>query len=98
MSRTAWGNPQGEEAPDAPPRFRTATHLVVHHTAQSNTLTSSEPNWAARVRATWSFHTYSRGWGDIGYNWLIDPNGVIYAGRAGSNDPTRDAVGFHDTA
>ncbi len=98
VSRTGWGNPQGESAPNAPPAYYTANHLVVHHTADSNSLGSNEPNWAARVRAEWSFHTYSRGWGDIGYNWLIDPNGVIYAGRAGSTDLSRDAVGFHDTA
>jgi hypothetical protein len=98
VSRTAWGNPQGESAPNAPPAYYTANHLVVHHTADPNSLGSNEPSWAARVRAIWSFHTYSRGWGDIGYNWLIDPNGVIYAGRAGSTDLSRDAVGFHDTA
>jgi hypothetical protein len=98
VSRTAWGCPQGEAAPDAPPAYYTANHLVVHHTADSNNLSPNEPNWAARVRAVWSFHTYSRGWGDVGYNWLIDPNGVIYAGRAGSTDLSRDAVGFHDTA
>jgi hypothetical protein len=98
ISRTGWGNPQGESAPNAPPAYYTVNHLVVHHTADSNSLGPNEPNWAARVRAEWSFHTYSRGWGDIGYNWLIDPNGVIYAGRAGSTDLSRDAVGFHDTA
>lgn len=97
VSRTAWGNPQGEGAPQAPPAYYTANHLVVHHTADSNTLAPGT-TWADRVRAIWSFHTYSRAWGDIGYNWLIDPNGVIYAGRAGSTDPSRDAVGFHDTA
>jgi hypothetical protein len=98
VSRTAWGNPNGEDAPDAPPEFRTATHLVVHHTADANSLGTREPNWASRVRAIWSYHTHSLGWGDIGYNWLIDPNGVIYAGRAGSTDTTTDAVGFHDAA
>ncbi len=98
VSRTAWGNPQGEEAPDAPPEFRTATHLIVHHTADANSLGSGHPNWASRVRAIWSYHTFSLGWGDIGYNWLIDPDGVIYAGRAGSTDTSKDAVGFHDAA
>jgi hypothetical protein len=98
VSRTAWGNPDGEKAPDAPPKYRTATHLIVHHTADPNVLHSGETDWADRVRAIWAFHTYSRDWGDIGYNWLIDPNGVIYAGRAGSTKSNRDAVGFHDTA
>jgi hypothetical protein len=66
----------------------------VHNTAERSTLYPGEPNWAARVRAIWSFHTFTRGWGDIGYNYLIDPNGVIYEGRAGGNN----AVAFHDTA
>lgn len=99
VSRSSWGSPDGEGSRAFVNR-RAVTHLVVHHTADSSTLSSSEPNWAARVRAYWSFHAISRGWGDIGYNWLIDPNGVIYAGRSGSTDDTDKggAVGFHDTA
>ena len=38
VSRTGWGNPDGERAPNAPPRYRTATHLVIHHTADSTSL------------------------------------------------------------
>ncbi|NTV65271.1 MAG: N-acetylmuramoyl-L-alanine amidase, partial [Oscillochloris sp.] len=68
--------------------------LPIYHTADANSLVGSETSWADRVRAEWSFHTYTRGWGDIGYNYLIDPNGVIYEGRAGGDN----AVGFHDTA
>ncbi len=93
VSRTAWGNPQGQSSPQAPPAYYPVRHLVIHHTADSNTLGSGQ-TWADRVRAIWSFHTYTRGWGDIGYNYLIDPNGVIYEGRAGGDD----VVGFHDTA
>lgn len=93
ISRTEWGNPDGQGS-RVPPDYYPVNHMVVHHTADSNTLLPSEPNWAARVRAEWSFHTYSRGWGDVGYNYLIDPNGVIYEGRAGGDD----AVAFHDTA
>jgi hypothetical protein len=99
-SRTAWGNPQGESAPGVTGAFatpRTATHLIIHHTAGNyHTLNPSTTNWDEHVRAIWSFHTHKQGWGDIGYNWLIAPNGVIYAGRAGST--YSDAVGFHDTA
>jgi hypothetical protein len=93
VSRTAWGNPHGQQSPLAPPAYYPVRHLVIHHTADANTLAEGQ-TWADRVRAIWSFHTYSRGWGDIGYNYLIDPNGVIYEGRAGGDD----AVGFHDTA
>jgi len=55
----------------------TVTHLIVHHTAGPNDLT----DWAAYMRAVWDYHVNGRGWDDIGYNWLIDPNGVIYQGR-----------------
>lgn len=93
VSRTGWGSPDGQGS-----RVKTVyypvNHMVVHHTADPNTLRSNEKNWGDRVRAEWSFHTYSRGWGDVGYNYLIDPNGVIYEGRAGGDD----AVAFHDTA
>lgn len=92
VSRTAWGSPDGQGS-RVPPAYRTVTHLVVHHTADSNSLAPGQ-RWSDRVRAIWSFHTNTRGWGDIGYNFLIDPDGVIYEGRAGGDD----AVGFHDTA
>ncbi|PDW01789.1 N-acetylmuramoyl-L-alanine amidase [Candidatus Viridilinea mediisalina] len=92
VSRTAWGSPDGQGS-RATPAYRSVTHLVVHHTAEGNSLRPGQV-WADRVRAIWTFHTITRGWGDIGYNYLIDPNGVIYEGRAGGDD----AVGFHDTA
>lgn len=63
------------------------SHLIVHHTVSNN----SSSDWAAVVRAIWNFHTYSRGWGDIGYNYLVDPNGVIYEGHNGGDD----VVGTH---
>ena len=93
ISRTAWGNPDGQGSRVAPVYYP-VNHMVVHHTADSNSLGGRETSWADRVRAEWTFHTYTRGWGDVGYNYLIDPNGVIYEGRAGGDD----AVAFHDTA
>ena len=57
------------------------THVVVHHTAGANAV----PDWPTEVRSIWYLHTFTNGWGDIGYNYLIDPNGVIYEGRAGGS-------------
>src|SRR6056297_16416 len=54
------------------------THLIVHHSAGPN----SSSDWAAVVRSIWDFHVNGRGWADIGYHYLIDPNGEIYQGRA----------------
>ncbi|NJN65285.1 MAG: hypothetical protein HC884_00520 [Chloroflexaceae bacterium] len=66
VSRTAWGCPDGQ-ASRVGVAYYSVNHLVVHHTAESNTLGSSESNWAARVRAIWNFHTYTRG----GATWAI---------------------------
>lgn len=67
--------------------YESVTHLIVHHTVSANTST----NWAAVVRAIWHFHTFTRGWGDIGYNYLVDMNGVLYEGHNGGDD----VVGTH---
>ncbi len=67
--------------------YQPVTHLLVHHTVTAN----SSSNWAAIVRAIWNFHTFTRGWGDIGYNYLVDMNGVIYEGHLGGDD----VVGTH---
>jgi hypothetical protein len=68
-------------------KYESVTHLILHHTVSS----SDSNDWAALVRAIWSFHTYTRGWGDIGYNYLVDPNGVIYEGHLGGDD----VIGTH---
>ena len=92
VSRTGWGSGDGQSS-RVPPAYYPVNHLVVHHTVDPNSLTSNEGWWGDRVRAIWSFHTFSRGWGDIGYNYLVAPDGQIFEGRAGGDN----AVGFHDT-
>lgn len=56
------------------------THLIIHHSAGF----SSAPDYKQVMTYYWDFHVNTNGWDDIGYNWLIDPNGVIYEAR-GSN-------------
>ena len=46
------------------------------------------------VRNIYLFHTQDRGWSDIGYNYLIAPDGTIFKGRdpeAGDQDLVRGA-------
>jgi hypothetical protein len=71
--------------------YAPVTHLIVHHTATSN----SSANWADTVRAIWSFHTFNLGWGDIGYNYLIDRTGIVYEGRLNEDYHNLDIVGIH---
>ena len=87
VSRNAWGCPTGQNSPGWTPQYTAVTHLIVHHSAGANI----SSDWAGVVRAIWQDHTYDNGWGDIGYNYLIDPNGIIYEGRAGGDN----VIGAH---
>lgn len=61
--------------------------LVIHHTASSNNYTPEQAS--AQVRAIYMYQAKSLGWGDIGYNFLVDKYGTKYEGRAGSLDKVR---------
>lgn len=92
VSRTQWKCPTGQFAPDWAPVRTTATHIVIHHSE------SGEPasgNWLEGVYNIWVYHATIRKWGDIGYNWLIDPDGTVYEGRAGSDYGKYDIIGAH---
>lgn len=81
VSRTAWGCPDGQNSPEWLPEYFPASHVIIHHTATPN----NESDWYARVRSFWFYHADTLGWGDVGYNFMIDPTGVTYEGRAGAN-------------
>ncbi len=51
--------------------------IVVHHTASPNSV--KDP--AATVRFGYDLHVVRRGFTDIGYNFLISPDGQIFEGR-----------------
>ena len=55
--------------------------IVVHHTAIDNT-GDNRPG-IEKVRALYQYHANSRGWGDIGYHYVIDSDGQIYEGKSG---------------
>jgi hypothetical protein len=64
--------------PPAPnPSMTTVTHLIVHHAAGTNT----SNNWSAVVTSIWNYHVNTNGWADIGYNWLVAPDGSLFQGR-----------------
>ncbi|XP_068633150.1 peptidoglycan-recognition protein LE-like isoform X2 [Battus philenor] len=53
--------------------------VVISHTATESCHTQSQ--CVLRVRLIQSFHIESRGWYDIGYNFLIGGDGSVYYGR-----------------
>ena len=79
ISRAGWG--ANESWMTWPPAYAPVTHFVIHHTDTSNTSADSDP--AAVIRSIYYYHAITRGWGDIGYNILIDRQGRIYEGRYG---------------
>ena len=76
LNRSQWC-PNGNCPPHPNPSFTTTTHLIIHHSAGTNT----SSDWGAVVRSIWNYHVNTNGWSDVGYNWLVDPNGVLYEGR-----------------
>ena len=55
--------------------------LVVHHTAITST--GDARSGEERMRALYQYHANNRGWGDIGYHYLVDDAGQIYEGKSG---------------
>jgi len=74
--RSCWC-PNGDCPTDSTPVATAPTHIIVHHSATPST----SNDFPAVVRSIWDFHVTVNGWDDIGYNWLIDGNGIIYEGR-----------------
>jgi hypothetical protein len=77
------------------PAFAPVQKLIVHHTVTGN----NDPHPATTVRAIYRYHAITQGWGDIGYNFLIDEAGRIYKGR-NSHAPgsTTDTITGEDAA
>ncbi|MBU0667804.1 N-acetylmuramoyl-L-alanine amidase, partial [Patescibacteria group bacterium] len=65
----------------------TVSKIIIHHTATTKNL----DNPAQAIRDIYYWHAISRGWGDIGYNYVIDQQGNIYEGRYGGDG----VVGAH---
>ncbi|HTW17874.1 MAG TPA: N-acetylmuramoyl-L-alanine amidase [Nocardioides sp.] len=63
----------------------------VHHTVNANNYSRAEV--PGILRSIYAYHTKSRGWSDVGYNFLVDRFGRIWEGRAGGVD--RPVVGAH---
>ncbi|MEJ7562097.1 MAG: N-acetylmuramoyl-L-alanine amidase [Ilumatobacteraceae bacterium] len=80
VTRCEWG--ADESLMTWTPEFRPAQKLTVHHTATTNG--SADP--AATVRAIYRYQAVDRGFGDIGYQYLIDGSGRVYEGRYSGTD------------
>ena len=65
--------------------------IIIHHSAESGERDLNGDNTFNKedaeiiLQAIYYYHARTRGWGDIGYNFLIDPLGNIYEGRSGGD-------------
>ncbi len=82
IPRSAWAG--GQCRPRAAPSYGAVKLGFVHHTDNLNGYGPGQS--AAIVLAICRFHRDDRGWGDIGYNFLVDRYGQIFEGRAGGID------------
>ncbi|MBN1331465.1 S8 family serine peptidase [Candidatus Dojkabacteria bacterium] len=99
ITREEWGAPTES---GWGPTIADVNRIVIHHTATSVDMSNPKNT----VKAIYDYHKircnnnigtaptycdYADTWQDIGYNYLIDPYGNVYEGRAGGNG----VVGAH---
>jgi hypothetical protein len=89
-SRAQWGADESIRTWD-PQYASTITSATIHHTADGNDY--SKADVAGILRSTYAYHTLSRGWGDIGYNVIVDKFGRAWEGRYGGLSST--VIGAH---
>ncbi|MBE0428414.1 MAG: N-acetylmuramoyl-L-alanine amidase [Thermoleophilia bacterium] len=77
ISRAQWG--ANESWMTWTPQYQAPKKIILHHTVTQNW----DPDPPATVRSIYYYHAVSLGWGDIGYNYLVDWRGNVYEGRAG---------------
>lgn len=89
-SRAQWGADESIRNKSAL-RYGTVSAGFVHHTVNANDYTEAQV--PGILRSIYAYHVKSRGWSDIGYNFLVDRFGRIWEGRYGGVD--KNVVGAH---
>lgn len=71
----------------SPSDYQPVERIVLHDTGcdLNNPACNNTPDPIATIQAIYRYHAVTRGWGDIGYNYIIDQQGRIYEGRYGGN-------------
>jgi uncharacterized protein with LGFP repeats len=89
IARRAWA--QGGAHPKVAPAYGTVKLAFVHHTENPDGYSAAAV--PGMLRSIYDFHRYTRGWNDIGYNFVIDRFGRIFEARAGGID--EPVIGAH---
>jgi|GEM_PF-2270751 len=80
--RTAWSNSAYEKRTKKiwPAEYEDPKTIIIHHTA-----TNYKSSTSKQIKKIYKYHSYTRKWGDIGYNYIIGKDGSIFEGRYGGN-------------
>lgn len=89
-SRAQWGADPDLMTWD-PQYADTISAATIHHTADSNIYSAEDV--PGILRSIYRYHSESRGWGDIGYNVIVDAYGRAWEGRYGGLAST--VIGAH---
>lgn len=78
ISRAEWGarSPRGELTPLAQ---SPVPYVIIHHSDTPSC--TIKDDCSRRVRSIQNYHQDSKGWQDIGYNFLVGEDGNVYEGR-----------------
>ncbi|MBU1102691.1 N-acetylmuramoyl-L-alanine amidase [Patescibacteria group bacterium] len=99
LPRSTWDNspslnalmtwvPQQVQSDGTPSDWQPVERIILHDTGCdpiSNPTCNNNTDPILTIQAIYRFHAVTRGWGDIGYNYIIDQQGRIYEGRYGGN-------------
>ena len=94
-TRRAWGADESIRQDWDRPRDGEVTYrsAVVHHTAHGGPNTYTREQVPGLIRSFYYYHAVTLGWGDIGYQLLVDRFGQVWEGRSGSLQ--RTLLGAH---
>lgn len=90
FSRAQWGANESLRDPGSL-RYGEIHAGFIHHTVNANDYDKADV--PSILRGIYAYHTLSRGWSDVGYNFLVDRFGQIWEGRYGGVG--RPVVGAH---
>ena len=79
VSRDAWA--RGTPVPALMNRMTPVRHITIHHDGMPPVSLNSQAQIAARIELIRAGHR-AKGWGDIGYHFIVDPQGRVWQGRA----------------
>jgi hypothetical protein len=73
-----------------PSEYKEVDQFIIHHTGVALRDTNSDgqlsgADFRLLAQGVYNWQAKTRGWGDVGYQFLVDPFGNVYEGRAGGD-------------